>query len=191
MTASSRSALLLILAAFGCLLAPAPALAQKPRAERPTYAIGDKWIRNDGVFDLIRVEKDLYVFAAEGGREIQMTKDLAIVRVSRRGEVEWELHPPPRLKWPLAVGKWGVDQVNLLAPAWPWPSAIGRLASSRDSAPVAAGKGQAVATPLSFVDALHRPSAGHRTVAAPLAGHGAVYVRGFFPPIRRRSVEHR
>ncbi len=41
------------------LLCPRSAPAQpKPRAERPTYALGEEWIRSDGVFELIRVEKD-------------------------------------------------------------------------------------------------------------------------------------
>jgi hypothetical protein len=131
MTAARRSVALLIVCALACLLAPVGAWAQKLRAERPTYAVGDKWIRSDGVFDLLRIEKDLYVFAAEGGREIQMTKDLAIVRVSRRGEVEWELHPAPRIKWPLVVGKWGVEQVTLLAPGWPELSILTRPISFR------------------------------------------------------------
>ncbi len=41
-----------------------------PRAERPTYTQGDRWIRSDGVFELIRVENDLYVFVAERGSEL-------------------------------------------------------------------------------------------------------------------------
>src|SRR5690242_13224715 len=50
------------------LLAGASAWAQAPKAERPTYAIGDKWIRCDGAYDLIRIENGRYVFAADGGR---------------------------------------------------------------------------------------------------------------------------
>ena len=57
-------------------LIPGPALAQKPRAERPTYALGEKWIRTDGVYELIRIENDLYVFAASSDRQIHLTKDL-------------------------------------------------------------------------------------------------------------------
>lgn len=86
---------------------------------RPIYALGEKWIRHDGVFDLIRVEKGGYVFAADGGREIHLTRDLVISRMSRRGEVEWELHPAPRMTWPLTVGKWGVQEVLVTAPTWP------------------------------------------------------------------------
>ncbi len=48
------------------VVCPGPAPAQTPRAERPTFTLGEKWIRSDGLFELIRVEKDLYVFS--GGR---------------------------------------------------------------------------------------------------------------------------
>jgi len=90
-------------------LVTSAAEAQKPRAERPTYSLGDKWIRSDGVYDLIRIEKDLYVFAADGGREVHLTKELAVARTLRGGQVETEFSPPPRLTWPLEVGKWGVS----------------------------------------------------------------------------------
>ncbi len=96
-----------------------PALAQKPRAERPTYALGEKWIRNDGVYDLIRVEKDLYVFAADGGREIHLGKDLTVAKILRGQTVEVEIEPPPRLNWPLEVGKWGVSSGTWRSPDLP------------------------------------------------------------------------
>jgi hypothetical protein len=41
---------------------------EPPRAERPAYTLGDKWIRNDGVYDMIRIEKDLYIFSSKRGR---------------------------------------------------------------------------------------------------------------------------
>lgn len=94
------------------LLLPGPAVAQKPRAERPTYQVGDKWIRSDGVYDLLRIENGVYVFAAEGGREIHLTKDLAVAEITRHGVVEWEVSEPPRIKWPLEVGKWGKSRVS-------------------------------------------------------------------------------
>ncbi|MBI4635416.1 MAG: caspase family protein [Candidatus Rokubacteria bacterium] len=81
--------------------------AQKPRAERPTYAIGEKWIRNDGTYELVRIDKDLYVFSAGPGQETHLTKDLAIAKVVRGGRVELELDPAPKLGWPLEIGKWG------------------------------------------------------------------------------------
>ena len=99
----------ILLAGLALLTCPTPALAQKPRAERPTYTVGEKWIRSDGVYDLIRIEKDLYIFAAEGGREIHLTKDLTVAK-ARRGQEIMEFDPPPSFGWPLEVGKegWGV-----------------------------------------------------------------------------------
>ena len=56
----------------------APAWAQAPRAERPSYTVGDRWIRSDGAYDLIRIENARYVFAADGGREVHLTRDLGV-----------------------------------------------------------------------------------------------------------------
>jgi hypothetical protein len=94
------------------LLIPHAARGETPRAERPTYAVGDKWVRSDGVYDLVRIENDLYVFAAEGGREIHMTRDLAIAKTMRNGVVEWDVSEPPRFSWPLEVGKWARSRVS-------------------------------------------------------------------------------
>ncbi len=41
------------------------------------------------------------------GREIHLTKDLAIAKIVRVGTVEWEFAPPPRLMWPLVAGRSG------------------------------------------------------------------------------------
>ena len=38
------------------VLLPLTVAADTPRAERPTYAVGDRWVRNDGVYELIRIE---------------------------------------------------------------------------------------------------------------------------------------
>src|SRR5262245_1970387 len=84
--------------------------AQKPTAERPTYVVGDQWLLKDGVYDLIRVEKDRYVFAAGANRQIHLTKDLALVSVIKDRVIEWDLFPIPEIPWPLEVGKWGVNQ---------------------------------------------------------------------------------
>ena len=114
MRQAARLLLPLILpAALLLLTSSSPATAQEPRAERPTYCLGDKWIRSDGVWDLIRIEEDLYVFAAEGDREIHLTRDLALAKGIRGGTVEWEFDPPPQLKWPLEVGKWGISTTNI------------------------------------------------------------------------------
>lgn len=92
------------------LLSPALAHAQKPRAERLTYALGEKWILSDGVFELIRIEKDAYVFAAEGQREIHLTKNLGIAQVLRQGQIDWDFSPSFDLTWPLEVGQSGSEK---------------------------------------------------------------------------------
>jgi len=94
-----------ILALAGLVLA-APALAQQPSAERPTYALGDKWIRNDGAFELVRIEGDEYVFAAGPRQEVRLSRNLGVSRVmSGRGTVEFS--PALDLDWPLRVGASG------------------------------------------------------------------------------------
>ncbi len=89
------------------------ASAQAPKAERPTYAVGDKWVRSDGAYDLIRIENGRYVFAADGGREVHLTRDLAVAKIVRGGQVLLELEPPPGLTWPLEVGQSGVSWLTL------------------------------------------------------------------------------
>ncbi len=77
-----------------------------PRAERPTYTLGEKWIRNDGVYELTRIDDERYVFTSERGRRIQLSKDLVPV-VWGRGYDEWYFDTPPALSWPLEVGRRG------------------------------------------------------------------------------------
>src|SRR6266404_128476 len=91
----------------------APARAQGLRAERPSYSVGDKWIRSDGAYDLIRIENARYVFAADGGREVHLTRDLGVAKVARGGKTLLELEPPPVLAWPLELGQWGVSWLTL------------------------------------------------------------------------------
>jgi hypothetical protein len=91
----------------------APAWAQAPKADRPTYAVGDKWIRSDGAYDLIRIENGRYVFAADGGREVHLTRDLGVAKVVRGGQVLLELEPPAAPGWPLEVGRGGVSWLTL------------------------------------------------------------------------------
>jgi hypothetical protein len=99
------------------LLCPGPAPAQpKPRAERPTYTLGEKWIRSDGLFELIRNEKDVYIFSARPKWEIQLTKDLGIARI-QRGDGIFEFNPPMEFKWPLEVGKSGFQNSTWLTPS--------------------------------------------------------------------------
>ena len=101
-------AALALSAALAWLACAEPVLAQKPSAERPDYDVGARWLLGDGVYDLIRVTGDAYVFAASPARQIELTRDLGIYRVLKDGNVEWQLDPPPPLKWPLEVGKWGL-----------------------------------------------------------------------------------
>jgi uncharacterized caspase-like protein len=104
------------------LLCSGPAAAQpKPRAERPTYTLGEKWIRNDGLFELIRVEKDLYVFSARPKWEIHLSKNLGIARI-QRGDDMIEFTRPIDLKWPLEVGRTGFQHTT-----WQTPLTSGRL----------------------------------------------------------------
>jgi uncharacterized caspase-like protein len=86
-------------------LLPLGAGAQTPRAERPTYAVGDTWALSDATYRLARIEKDVYIFTAEGEREIRLTRDLGLTYV-RKGRDFVELLPAPRVPWPLEVGKW-------------------------------------------------------------------------------------
>ncbi|HET7876046.1 MAG TPA: caspase family protein [Methylomirabilota bacterium] len=97
-----------LLVALVLAIGSTPAPAQKPRAERPTYNVGEQWLLKDGVYDLIKVEKDRYIFAASAGRQIHLTKNLALVSMLRDRVWEWDLFPVPELSWPLEVGKWGV-----------------------------------------------------------------------------------
>jgi hypothetical protein len=104
---SSAFSLLAPFVLLTLFLYPAAAVAQsKPKAERPTYALGDKWVRSDGLYELMRVEKDDYVFSARPRWEIYLSKNLGISRV-QRGDNIFELSPPLDLKWPLEVGKSG------------------------------------------------------------------------------------
>jgi caspase domain-containing protein len=94
---------LLGLALSACATAHDPAGGPAP-AERPTYAVGDRWIRSDGVYDLVRIEEDRYVFSAGPDREIQLSRDLGLARVVR-GQQTLEFSPPARPPWPLELGK--------------------------------------------------------------------------------------
>jgi len=118
------------------LLCPGPAQPQpKPRAERPTYTLGEKWIRNDGVFELIRIEKDLYVFSARPKWEVILSKDLGLARV-QHGDSVLEFADPLELKWPLEVGKSGSHNTSWQTPAtsgrWPPITVTWKVASYED-----------------------------------------------------------
>jgi len=57
-----------------------------------------------GVYDLIRVEDDRYIFSAGPDREVQLTRDLSLVKVVKGSRV-LEFTPPARPPWPLELGK--------------------------------------------------------------------------------------
>ena len=85
-------------------------LADAPRAERPVYHVGDKWLRTDGAWELTRVEKDSYVFSAGPEKEFHLTKDLGVTKIVLDGRTELDIDSPPKFSWPLEVGKWGVGR---------------------------------------------------------------------------------
>jgi hypothetical protein len=107
------------LVAVWLLIIVAVAGAEVPRAERPTYTLGERWIRSDGVYDLIRVENGRYIFAAGVDRQLHLTQDLMVAKV-QKGQWVMEFDPPPKLTWPLEVGKWGTS-----SGMWRTPSFLG------------------------------------------------------------------
>jgi hypothetical protein len=109
---------LMLIVAFAVLTPPTPAEAQNPQAERPTYTLGERWIRSDGVYDLIRIENGQYVFAAGVDRQIHLTQDLMVTKVQKS---QWVMgfDPTPKLTWPLEVGKWGRSSGLWRTPIFP------------------------------------------------------------------------
>jgi hypothetical protein len=99
-----RSTSLLLLLALVAGIAEA-----QPRVERPTYQLGDRWVRSDGAWDLVRVEDDRYVFSRGPGHEMHFTKSLALARWTR-GARGFTLDPPLELQWPLKVGQLAVGE---------------------------------------------------------------------------------
>jgi hypothetical protein len=80
--------------------------ADVPPAELPTYTVGESWALTDATYRLDRLQRDAYVFLAEGNREIWLGRDLGL-RYVRRGSDSIEVEPPPGLTWPLTVGRRG------------------------------------------------------------------------------------
>jgi hypothetical protein len=101
-----------LVGALALLLVPALVRAQTSRAERPTYAVGDTWTLTDATYRLARLTRDAYVFTAANDREIWLTRDLAITFV-KQGNETLEIVGPPRLGWPLEVGKRGVGRAMI------------------------------------------------------------------------------
>jgi len=84
-------------------LATAVAAAEPPRADLPTYAQGDKWVRSDGLYEMVRIDNGAYVFATPG-REFRLGRTLGLARINR-GIAVHEFSPPFEVKWPLKVGE--------------------------------------------------------------------------------------
>ncbi|HTO12420.1 MAG TPA: caspase family protein [Candidatus Binatia bacterium] len=93
--------------------------AQTPRPERPTWQVGDRWVRSDGAWDLVRIEDDQYVFVGSAGGEIRFTKNLAVVK-SVRGQRGFTVEPPVDLQWPLKVGYVATSDVRWIT--WGCPA---------------------------------------------------------------------
>jgi hypothetical protein len=108
--ATTRLARLGLVAALVVAHATPLRAADAPRAERPAYHVGDKWFRTDGAWELTRVEKDGYVFSAAPDKEFHLTKDLGVTKIVLAGRTELDIDSPPKLVWPLEVGKWGVGR---------------------------------------------------------------------------------
>jgi hypothetical protein len=83
--------------------AATPAPAGTSSAQRPVLSEGERWIRNDGVWDLIRVQSDRYIFSGGPRYEIVLSLDLALMRYAHLG-TEFEFTPAPRIPWPLRAG---------------------------------------------------------------------------------------
>ncbi len=95
------------LALSACATASGGSAPTAPRAERPNYSLGEKWIRYDGSYELVRIEDDRYVFAAGPSAEIQLSRNLGFAKIKRGGRILMEFDPPLDLPWPLQVGKRG------------------------------------------------------------------------------------
>jgi hypothetical protein len=87
-------------------------VAEPLRAERPTYAVGDLWIRSDGVFEVVTVGVEGYVFRSKSGpqtTDLHVSRDLSLRRVVRNGVDAQSFEPPVPFEWPLEVGKGGTS----------------------------------------------------------------------------------
>ncbi len=70
-----------LLAVFALLAWPLRAGAQdRPRAELPTYTLGEEWFRSDGAYELGPIEHGRYIFAAGEHREERRTRGLTAVK---------------------------------------------------------------------------------------------------------------
>ena len=98
------------------LVGAARADAQSAVAERPTYQVGEKWIRSDGTYVLTRVDKGTYVFTAGPGNELRLTHNLELYNVYRDRRIELGIEPGLRMRWPIEVGRLQRYRVNWSGP---------------------------------------------------------------------------
>jgi hypothetical protein len=84
------------------------AVVPVPGPERPTYVLGQRWIRSDGEYRLTKIDRDLYIYSGGPSQEVHLTKDLMVARAKKGG---WAtgFDSLPEL-WPPAVGKWGTAE---------------------------------------------------------------------------------
>ncbi|HEX9818303.1 MAG TPA: caspase family protein [Methylomirabilota bacterium] len=106
---SRRRRAALVVTVLALVALPLGAGAQRPRAERPPYGVGDSWALTDATYRLARVDRSGFVFTA-GNREIWLSRDLTL-RYVRRGQESIEIDPAPGPGWPLDVGRRGVGVV--------------------------------------------------------------------------------
>lgn len=118
---ANRLTAVLLLALAGCASVDVtPAKAPPAPAPRPAYEVGHRWIRTDGVWEVMHVGDDVYVFRDAQGSELVVNRDLMPVALVDRAPTvgrpglpyhePFSFYPAPRLAWPLAVGARGTSK---------------------------------------------------------------------------------
>lgn len=124
MTTRRRATLLtavLLVTLAGCAgVDVTPAKAPPAPAPRPAYEVGHRWIRTDGVWEVMHVGDDVYVFRDVHGSELVVNRDLMPVGIVDRSPMArrpglpysepFGFYPAPRLEWPLVLGARGTSK---------------------------------------------------------------------------------
>jgi hypothetical protein len=103
-------------------------------------------VRNDGVYEMVRMEGDLYVFAAGATEEIRLSRDLMPVTSVTLGSTELEFLPAPSLPWPLRVGQTGTAKGTVREARYrsvPVPGSLRWAVEAHEEVAVPAGRFQA------------------------------------------------